>query len=128
MRLSSFFPLCRTVPYGTDENTTGQPNYPRYPDETLVDGVGDCKDHSTLYASLMASPEINMSVVLLELTPPPPGDVGHMAVGLLGNGYTGTYVEQDGKDYFYCETTSTGWTIGQYPSQLDDYSIQILSI
>ena len=32
----------QNVPYGTDENTTSPPtdNFPRYPDETLVDGEG----------------------------------------------------------------------------------------
>lgn len=115
----------QNVPYGTDENTTGLVNYPRYPVETLVDGVGDCKDHSTLYVSLMESQALNVSMVLLLLTPPT-GDVGHMAAGIGMAGYTGTYFQYDGRDYFYCETTSPGWIIGDMPQQVKGYSVQVL--
>lgn len=117
----------QNVPYGTDENTTTPPtdNFPRYPDETLVDGVGDCKDHSSLYVSLMESPAINVGMVLLELTKAGVS-VGHMAAGILATGYSGTYVQYSGNDYFYCETTSAGWTIGQMPPEMDGYSIQVL--
>ena len=115
----------QNVPYGTDENTTGQVNFPRYPDETLVDGIGDCKDHSTLYVSLMESPAINVAMVLLELTEAGVS-VGHMATGILATGYTGTYVPYDGSNYFYCETTSPGWLIGQMPPDMQGYSIQVL--
>ena len=110
----------QSIQYGTDQNTSGQVNYPRFPDETLVDKVGDCKDHSTLYYSLMGSPEINIGVVLFELTPPT-GTVGHMAVGIWETGGTGLYVQNDGRDYYYCETTATGWLIGEEPPQFDNY-------
>ncbi len=117
----------QNVPYGTDENTTSPPtdNFPRYPDETLVDGVGDCKDHSTLYVSLMESPAINVGMVLLELTKTGVS-VGHMAAGIMATGYQGTYVQYGQNDYFYCETTSPGWTIGEMPPEMDGYTIQVL--
>jgi transglutaminase-like putative cysteine protease len=119
----------QNIPYGTDENTTTPPtdNYPRYSDETLVDGVGDCKDHSVLYASLMESPAINVDMVLFLLTKTGVS-VGHMAAGLLATGYTGTYVQYQGGDYFYCETTSSGWTIGDMPPEMDGYAVQVLAI
>lgn len=116
----------QNIPYGTDENTTGYSDYPRYPVETLVDDVGDCKDHSTLYASLLDAPAINDDAVLFELLPQQ-GNVGHMAVGLWGQGYTGTYVSYEGRDYYYCETTSPGWRIGEMPQDLTDYSIQVMA-
>jgi hypothetical protein len=117
----------QNVPYGTDENTTTPPtdNYPRYPDETLVDGVGDCKDHTTLYASLMESPAIGTDMVLLVLTKVGVA-VGHMAAGIDSTGYGGTYVQYHQVDYFYCETTSAGWKIGQLPPEMKGYSIQVL--
>lgn len=115
----------QNIPYGTDINTTGYTDYPRYPVETLVDDVGDCKDHSTLYASLLDAPAINDGVVLFELWPQQ-GSVGHMAVGLWGSGYTGTYVSYEGRDYYYCETTAPGWHIGDMPSDLTNYSIQVV--
>lgn len=118
----------QNVPYGTDENTTtpSTDNYPRYPDETLVDGIGDCKDHSTLYVSLMESPVINANMVLLILTKTGVA-VGHMAVGVMASGYGGTYVQYYGNIYFYCETTSSGWRIGQMPSEMYGYSIKVLA-
>jgi len=118
----------QNVPYGTDENTTrpSTDNFPRYPDETLVDGVGDCKDHSTLYVSLMESTAINVGMVLLELTEAGV-TVGHMAAGIQGTGYTGTYVQYGQNDYFYCETTSTGWAIGEMPPEMKGYTIQVLA-
>ena len=76
----------QNVPYGTDENTTTPPtdNFPRYPDETLVGGIGDCKDHSTLYVSLMESPVINVGMVLLKLTKAGGvgGTYGHRDIGI----------------------------------------------
>ncbi|MDW5563882.1 MAG: hypothetical protein SA339_11715 [Methanomassiliicoccus sp.] len=115
----------QNIPYGTDENTTNDVDYPRYPVETLVDDVGDCKDHSTLFASLLKAPVIDDSVVLLELLPTQ-GAVGHMAVGVEGTEYSGSYVRYDGGNYFYSETTSNGWLIGEMPSDLSSYSIHVL--
>ncbi|MGD0818678.1 MAG: hypothetical protein ABR986_09840 [Methanomassiliicoccales archaeon] len=117
----------QNVPYGTDENTTGTDNFPRYPVETLVDDVGDCKDHSTLYVSLMESQPIGVGMVLLELTKTGVA-VGHMAAGIWATGYRGTYVQYNDEDYYYCETTSPGWQIGQLPPEMDGYTIQVLPI
>ena len=117
----------QNVPYGTDQNTTGTDNYPRYPVETLVDRIGDCKDHSTLFVSLMESPDVNVRMVLLELTKTGVS-IGHMAAGILATGNIGgEYVVYQNSDYLYCETTSPGWLIGQYPPQLDGYQIQVLT-
>jgi len=117
----------QNVPYGTDENTTGFANYPRYPVETLVDTVGDCKDHSTLYVSLMESQPVNVSMVLLQLMPNN-GGVGHMAAGIWGSGYSGTYFQYDGRDYYYCETTSQGWMIGEMPTPVKGYDVTVLPV
>jgi len=116
----------QNVPYGTDENTTGTMNFPRYPVETLVDHVGDCKDHSALYASLMGAPSIDAGVVLIDLQKSGVA-IGHMMVGLCLTGYDGLYVPYGGRDYFLCETTAPGWLIGQESPQLEGYTIQVLS-
>ena len=42
----------QSIPYATDLNSTGYQDYPRFPIETLVDNVGDCKSHSILFATL----------------------------------------------------------------------------
>ncbi|MGD0818792.1 MAG: hypothetical protein ABR986_10435 [Methanomassiliicoccales archaeon] len=100
----------QNVPYGTDENTTGTDNYPRYPVETPVDNIGDRKDHSTLYVSLMESQVIDAGMVFLELTKTGV-DIGHMAAGIWALCYGGAYVQYNDDDYFYCETMSPGWQI-----------------
>ena len=119
----------QNIPYGTDENTTGTSNYPRYPVETLVDGIGDCKDHSTLFVSLMESPTVNTDMVLLWVIPAT-GD-NHLAAGIVAGEYGSYYYsptsfQYHGTDYYYCETTSPGWTIGEMPLQFEGCQVQIL--
>jgi hypothetical protein len=107
-------------PYTIDSVTTGADEYPRYPIETLVDGGGDCEDTSFLVAGILKV--MNYDVCLLELP-------GHMAVGVLGiDEHPGSYYNFNGKHYYYCETTSTGWTMGEIPSNFEGQSATILQI
>jgi hypothetical protein len=55
-----------------------------------------------------------------------PGGSGHMAVGIEGR-YSGTYYAYGGKDFFYCETTGEGFTIGMFPSDLNGFTVEVLS-
>jgi hypothetical protein len=97
----------QSLPYVTDNVSTGYDEYPRYPVETLVDNVGDCEDTSILMASLVKS--MGYGVVLL--SPP-----NHMAVGIAwGEGVNGAYFEYAGTKYYYLETTGDNWRIGQIP-------------
>ncbi len=119
----------QNIPYGTDENTTGTANYPRYPVETLVDGIGDCKDHSTLFVSLMESPAVNADMVLLWVIPAT-GD-NHLAAGIAAGEYGNNYpsltsFQYHWTNYYYCETTSPGWMIGEMPLQFEGYQVQVL--
>jgi hypothetical protein len=100
----------QAIPYSYDINSTGIEEYPRYPIETLVDGSGDCEDHAILLAQLLSS--MNYDAVLLYYS----GE--HMAIGVAdaGNMY-GTSYTHNGKKYYYVETTSTGWTIGDIPEK-----------
>ncbi|MDW5561891.1 MAG: fibronectin type III domain-containing protein [Methanomassiliicoccus sp.] len=118
-----FLAFVQGVPYTEDQATTGRVEYPRYPVETLVDHGGDCEDKSALYASLMQCTVIGVDAVMLEYTRP--GVSGHMAVGIVGS-FSGTYYEYGGTDYFYCETTGVGWKVGQFPSDLDGFTAEIL--
>jgi len=89
-------------------------DYPRFPSQSLFDRTGDCEDLSILLASLLK--QMNYDVCLLN----PPG---HMAVGvnLEETIPGGVYYMNDGKKYYYCETTDIGWTIGSMPSDLEEY-------
>ena len=114
----------QSIPYQLDEESTGYIEYPRYPVETLVDGVGDCEDKAALYAAIMQADPLNIDAVLLMFTKS--GSSGHMATGIWGSGLDGTYYDYNGRTYYYCETTANGWKIGQQPTQMDDYECQVL--
>ncbi len=100
----------QSLPYATDDVSTGYDEYPRYPIETLVDNGGDCEDTAILMAALIR--DLGYGVVLLSLP-------HHMAVGVAGDeGVHGTYWELSGTKYYYLETTGENWGIGEIP---DDY-------
>lgn len=99
----------QAMPYTSDYVTTGYDEYPRYPIETLVDGGGDCEDSAILAAALLL--EMGYGVVLIELP-------GHMALGVKGSdNISGTYYTYNGERYYYVETTSTNFDIGELPAE-----------
>lgn len=91
---------------------------PQLPAQTLVDG-GDCKDKSILLASILKN--MGYKVALLMFPPLQGQQAGHMAVGIAFTdsdiphdlNYNLTYYEYDGTKYYFAETTSPGWLIGQ---------------
>jgi hypothetical protein len=96
----------QSIPYA--ENST-DPAYTKYPIETLYDDQGDCKDKAILAAAVLY--EMGYDVVLLQYQQ-------HMAVGIDINA-TGTYFEYNGTRYYYSETTSVNWDIGEMPPALE---------
>jgi len=97
------------MPYTSDSVTTGYDEYPRYPVETLVDGGGDCEDSSILAAALLS--EMGYGTILIVLP-------GHMALGIKGSdNIFGAYYEYNGDRYYYVETTSSGFGVGEIPSE-----------
>jgi len=108
MNLISFI---QAIPYALDSVTTGFEEYPRYPIETLADGCGDCEDTAILAAALLY--EMGYDVVLLEFPQ-------HLALGIAGGEKTmGAYYEYNDTKYFYVETTTIGWKIGEVPDDID---------
>jgi hypothetical protein len=84
--------------------------YTRYPLETLADQKGDCKDKSILAAAMLH--EMGYDPVLLRFP-------GHMALGIRSAyGMQGAYYEYGGSRYYYVETTSPDWNIGDIPGDL----------
>jgi len=99
----------QNLPYTADSATTPFDEYPRYPMETLVDNGGDCEDISILLASILNS--MGYGVILIRLP-------GHLAVGVKGgDNIYGTSWEYAGENYFYIETTGSGWAIGELPDE-----------
>ncbi|MGA3060849.1 MAG: hypothetical protein ABSD92_10820 [Candidatus Bathyarchaeia archaeon] len=115
----------QSIPYKTDNESTIYQDYPRFPVETLVDDVGDCKSHSILFATLMLS--LNYDIVFIN----PPD---HLAVGVQQNNLQSTPLQQltywtyNDKDYYYCETTGAGFTIGVLPQQFNGQTATIYPI
>jgi len=115
------------LPYESDENTTGELEYMRYPVETMIDcGIGegvkgvDCEDTVMLLVSILR--EMGYEVALL-LYP----EDEHMAAGVRvsqmdidnwNEGYTLTYYEMDSKIWAYGETTAPAGSLGYKPDKI----------
>ena len=111
----------QSISYKKDrEMTRSRGEFPKFPVETIVEGWGDCEDTSILYAALMKA--AGYDVVLLKI-----GE--HMAVGVaFSKPIHGAYVPYKNKIYFYAETSSSLWRVGDIPSDLKYSSVQITEI
>lgn len=101
----------QSLPYTSDDVTTGFDEYPRFPYETFYDAGGDCEDTSILASAMLN--ELGYGVALLEFPE-------HMAVGVKCSPSAGqSYYTYSGIDYCYLETTGENWEIGEVPSNVD---------
>lgn len=106
--------------YVDDKVGTGYDEYPKFPLETLADEGGDCEDSAILLASLLR--ELDYGTVLIQFK-------DHMAVGVKGeSSIPGSYFEVDGSRYYYVETTSPGWDIGEVPDLMKEQQARILTL
>jgi len=99
----------QSLDYVGDE-VIGFNDYPKYPLETLAEQNGDCEDTSYLAAAIIDA--MNIDVALVELPT-------HMAIAVaFSNSPSGSYYRlSNGRDYYYIETTGTGWSIGEFPDE-----------
>ena len=104
-RIDFVLSFVQSLPYTHDDVTTGYDEFRRYAIETLIDGGGDCEDTTILVAAILRG--LGEKTILI-FTP------GHIALGVSGN-FTGAHVTYGGTQYYYCETTGTGWTVGDLP-------------
>lgn len=110
----------QSIPYSLDEESTGQSEYWRYPIETLYDETGDCEDTTILAAALLR--RLGHSVVTLLLPE-------HAALGVEAPpGTPGRFVQHQGKSMYYCETTATGWEVGELPGHYDDAEVKVFAV
>jgi len=111
----------QTLEYKEDNVTTNCVDYARFPLESLVDWVGDCEDKALLYTTLLI--DLGYEAVLFVMYD---NDSGHMATGVAGPGFTGGSIEHEGTDYYYAETTSKGFEIGEVPNDIDLGDIEVV--
>jgi hypothetical protein len=84
--------------------------YPRFPIETLVEKGGDCEDLAMVLEAILA--QLGFDCVLISPD-------RHMGVGIATRyPIEGAAFDHRGKNYYYIETTSAGWGIGDYPDNL----------
>lgn len=117
-RLSLMISFVQNMEYISDPSSAGQGEYPKYPAETLVDGGGDCEDTSILMASLLESMGYNVSLLLLP---------NHMAVGVEVNA-TGVHWTVNNVTYYYLETTTEGWEIGEVPKEFNYEAAEVFPV
>ncbi len=104
-RVDFVLSFVQSLPYTFDDVTTGYDEFRRYAIETLIEGGGDCEDTTILVGAILLG--LGETVALI-FTP------GHIALGISGD-YSGSSLTYDGIEYYYCETTGTGWTVGMLP-------------
>lgn len=104
------------IPYVTDKKSRKADEWPKYVIETIYDDGGDCEDTSILTAAVLM--QYGYKVALIHLP-------GHVAVGVAGSGFSGTYYNYEGEKYYYVETTGEGWKIGQIPDEFKSESASL---
>ena len=114
--------IVQGLKYTQDKAGTGYNEYPKYPLETLVDRGGDCEDTSILLAELLQ--ELGYGVVLL-LMP----KANHMAVGVAGDeSIDGAYYTKNDTQYYYLETTGSGWNVGEVPDNITNTEAELVQV
>ena len=114
-----------SVLYSEDIETKGCVEYWRYPVETLIEQTGDCEDSTLLFASIMDN--LGYDTVLLFYIID--DDSGHLATGVhIDNLLIEDFIEYNEKKFYYCETTSVGFTIGEKPSEIVNDPEMIIAV
>lgn len=88
----------------------GTYEYPKFPVETLVEQGGDCEDTAILLEAILR--QMGFDCVLISPDK-------HMGVGIaLEDEIAASSFPKNNQNYYYIETTSMGWCIGDYPDHL----------
>ncbi len=110
--------LVQQLPYIHDNNT-GYDSYEKYPIEMIIDQNGDCEDSSFLASSILEA--MGYDTVLLKYP-------NHIALGVWCPNCSGSYYDYEGRKYYYYETTSPNWDLGQMPRRLEQETPNIIQI
>jgi hypothetical protein len=105
----------------------------KYPIETLVEMGGDCDTHAILYATLMKAAKFK--VLLLYSNQKIDGQ-HHVAIGVhLEKTPQNSQLEVEdsvfiynGEKYYYAETTTWGWRVGDLPPKFQNLTFQMMPL
>ena len=122
--VSFILAFTQCLPYTVDEDNIGDEQF-AYAYETLVSGGGDCEDTTILATSILMG--LGYEVIFLCIDSPDSSVPGHLAFGVTGN-YVGNHFDYQGHRYFYCESTGTGWRVGQLPDMYQNKKFQLIPI
>jgi hypothetical protein len=111
--------FCQSLLYSYDNASAGANEYWRFPVETLYDETGDCEDTSFLFASVAEAMGYDAVMVFLP---------GHAAVAVESSQASGSYYQYEGMKYYYCETTGSGWDLGEMPSDHKSQSADLVQV
>ena len=95
------------IEYQSDEAYMGHEEYWKYPLETLFDQGGDCEDTSILLSAIAEAMGYDTALLMFP---------GHMSTGIAVDGVDARYFTGEKNRYCYCETTATGYKVGEIPS------------
>ena len=128
-RANVLLAFVQNIEYVYDSDIHGTEEYWQFPLETLFLGSGDCEDTSILFCAIASAMGYDSAMLLFD---------GHMAAGIAVDGFRATRsyssviyrgangwtldTENDGVTtktvFYYGETTTTGWLLGEIPSSV----------
>ena len=107
----------QNIEYVDDSVSTNVSEYWKFPVETLIEGTGDCEDSSILFQSIIKNIGYDLVMIFYIID----DETGHLSTGVNINepleGYSVNYQKMD---FFYCETTSNGYQLGEKPNDIPD--------
>ena len=115
----------QSIPYQYDSDFNGQDEYWKFALETVFDGSGDCEDTSILYSALMKAMGYDAAIATLYVSDSSIyirssflNSANHCMSLLYVPGVTpetDAVVTIDDSTYYLCETTATGYDVGENP-------------
>ncbi len=115
----------QSIPYQYDSDFNGQDEYWKYALETVFDGAGDCEDTSILYSALMKAMGYDTAIATLYVSDSSMyirssflNSANHCMSLVYVLGVTpeaDAIVSINSDTYYLCETTATGYDVGQNP-------------
>lgn len=106
------------IRYESDKDSTGYPEYFRFPLETVYDTVGDCDCKAILACSLFKKLGFRVAFALM------PGHAA-LAITIPDDDLPFSNFFWKGKKWFYCEATGDGWLPGTLPTGIRKHSVEL---